>query len=200
MKIRPNPIQTETTVAQQNSNTLKSPDIKKEVLAETKNQQLSGQLAISIKSEKSLASMTRATELHSSVATARTAPAVTERIAQQHKLEQLRNQLDSLKNEKQVLMKQIMATTAEIMGAEFAHDDGRAAAASAKLEELKSQLAEVDVQIKSLLKEIEKVEQQENTEKDRLENQQEEQSTINSNLQKAAESYKQVLDAIDPKP
>jgi chromosome segregation ATPase len=196
MKIRSNSINPETIKTKEDFNALKNAEIKKEVLPDTKNQQLAGQLATTVKSEQSLASMTRATELHNSVATAKTG-ILSSANSVEEKLKHLGTKLDSLKNEKQGLMVQIKATGAEIMGAELAHDYSAVAAASTKLAELKSRLANVDLEIKSILSEIDKLEQQQKEEKDRVENQQEMEGRIDANLQKASDARKQILDAID---
>jgi hypothetical protein len=58
----------------------------------------------------------------------------------------------------------------------------------------------VDVQIKELVSEIETHRQKEDAEKDRIENQQEQENTINSNLQKAADALQDLLDSVIIKP
>jgi predicted nucleic acid-binding Zn-ribbon protein len=62
--------------------------------------------------------------------------------------------------------------------------------------ELKSQLSKVDVAIKEVLSEIEKVEDQQKAEQDRIKNQQEQQQRLSTNVEKAADSYTSILDSI----
>ena len=97
------------------------------------------------------------------------------------------------------MISQIVATSQKLAGAQLVNDQPGIAAASAQLEELKGQLAKVEVKIKAVLQEIEKLGQQEEKEQDRIKNQQESQDKIQSNLSKTADSYSQILKTlIDP--
>ncbi|HSE39355.1 MAG TPA: hypothetical protein VLH08_01205 [Acidobacteriota bacterium] len=200
MKIQSSSIRPDITIAQQDSKPLQNPEVTKEVLSETKDVQTSRQLATSMNSEQSMVAMTRETELRNSLADGTVAPALSEPLSQARKLEQLRNELDFLRNQKQGLVAQISTTMTEIAGAQFANDQSHVAAASAKLQQLQSELAKVEVQIKSVLKQIDELRQQEDTVQDEIVSQQEQQNTVNSNLQNAAETYQQILNTTIPKP
>ena len=109
MKIRSTSVPTETSIIQQDSNASVTSNIAKEVVSDTKNLQLSGQFATSVKSEQSMIANSRAAELHSLI-----------KPDNDKKLEQLGQQLESLKEQKDGLKEQIVATSAKIMGAESA--------------------------------------------------------------------------------
>lgn len=186
MKIQSNSMQQAVNgLVQEDSNTSKTTQSLKQILPDAQNFQLSGQLANTIKSEQSMIAKHRAAELHATFG--------------DKKLGQLRQQLGDLKNEKQGLISQIVATSQKLAGAQLVNDQTGIAAASAQLEELKGELAKVEVKIKAVLQEIEKLGQQEENEQDRIRNQQEAQGKIQSNLSKTADSYSQLLkNIIDP--
>ncbi len=186
MKIQSNSMQQALNGLVQDSNTSQTPASPKQILPDAQSFQSSGQFANTVKLEQSMIAKNRAAELHAT-------------FGGDKKLGQLREQLGDLKNEKQGLISQIVATSQKLAGAQLVNDQPGIAAASAQLEELKGELAKVEVKIKAVLQEIEKLGQQEEQEQDRIRNQQEAQDKVQSNLSKTADSYSQLLkNIIDP--
>ncbi len=209
MKIQPGSIQP-TNVVQQDSNIPVTPQDKKEVSPIAPNFHSSAELATSIKSEQSMIASTRATEFQNAFQNSRATPdlkksksdLVTKHISpgSDKTLDQLKEQLGSLKNQQQGLIASIQAKMKQIQGAELAGDESGLAEAQAQLQQLQSQLAKVNLEIKEIVGEIEKLQQKEDAEQDRIKSENEAENNISSNLQKAAAAYQDTSDSTNIKP
>jgi hypothetical protein len=203
MKIESNSIRSAVNELKQEANATETAKTKSEVSPDTKNEQLSGQLASNIKSEQSFIAQIRADEMQKTVAQLQTNPKLMDQIATvkvtpstEAKIKPLLEQLNSLRDQKQGLIAQIQSVTTQIQGAEVAGNYQLAAQGMAQLQSLKSQLAHVDVQIKKIMSEIEEIKTQEQEEQERMKSQEEAHSSIESNLAKTAEKTSEIRSSV----
>lgn len=118
-------------------------------------------------------------------------------------IQDLAQKLNDLKIEKQGLQKQIINLMDQMMTLETLYAEhptaelaDKMATLEQQIQSLKNDLAQVESQIKQILQEIQNLQQQEDVEKAEIERRQELEQKIVETVDKAADSYSQILSDI----